>query len=178
MSCTSYWKGWFRWRFMLIVVCHFVIISLSFFDWWILTISLVSTNYSYISSVRISRSGIGDVSQVWLPWLDIGDLRQVLQFWLDIGDLSQVGLPWLDIGVLSQGWLPWLDIFIFLIPRILVLWFTIFWLSVYPRRVIVEMLTWCVFFCDCSLCWYWRKCWGQFTISINYHLSPKIAEYI
>ena len=152
MSCTSYWKGWFRWRFMLIVVCHFVIISLSFFDWWILTISLVSTNYSYISSVRISRSGIGDVSQVWLPWL--------------------------DIGVLSQGWLPWLDIFIFLIPRILVLWFTIFWLSVYPRRVIVEMLTWCVFFCDCSLYWYWRNCWGQFTISIHYHLSPKIAEYI
>jgi hypothetical protein len=121
MSCTIYWKGWFRWRFMLIVVCHFVIISLSFFNWWIMTISLVSTNYSYISSVRISRSGIGDLSQVWLPWLDIGDLRQVLQFWLDIGDLSQVWLPWLDIGDRSQGWLPWLDILIFLIPRILVL---------------------------------------------------------
>jgi hypothetical protein len=119
-----------------------------------------------------------DLNQVWLPWLDKDDLSQVLKFWLDIGDHSKVWLPWIDIGDLSQGWLPWLDILIFLILRILVLWFTIFWLSVYPRRVIVEMLTWCVFFCDCSLCWYWRNCWGQFTISIHYHLSPKIAEYI
>ena len=54
LSNTNYWKGWYGWRFMLIVVCHFVISCLSFFDWWILTTSLVSSFSSYIWNVGIS----------------------------------------------------------------------------------------------------------------------------
>jgi hypothetical protein len=96
---------------MLIVVCHFVISCLSFFRfmysdhlfWYLHTFPTYQTLGS-------PRSGIGDLSQVWQPWLDICELSQVWLPWLDIGDHNQVGLPWLDIGDLSQVWLPWIDI--------------------------------------------------------------------
>jgi hypothetical protein len=134
---------------------------------------------------------IGDLRQVWLPWFDIGDLSQVWLPWLDIsdhsqdwlplldiGDLNHAWLPWLDISGLSQVWIPWLDILIFLIPRILILWFTIFWLWVYPLKVIAETLICYVVFCDCSLCWYWGNCWPELNMSFHYRLSLKSAEYI
>jgi hypothetical protein len=197
LACTNYWKGWFRWRLMLIVVCHFVFSCVSFFDLWVLTTlwclealptyqtsgsprsGIIDLSQAWLpwldigdlSQVWLPWFEIGDRSQVWKPWLDIGDISQVWLLWLDIGDLSHVWLPWLDIGELRQVWLPWLDILIFLFQIILILWFTIFWLWVYSLNVIAETFICCVFFCDCSVCWYWRNCWPQFKISIHYHLK-------
>ena len=138
LSYTNYWKGWLRWRCMLIVVCHFVIIcpfSIYGFRPLLWHLQTLLTYQTYGSP----RPGIGDLSQVWLPRLDI---------------------------------------LIFLISRILILWFTSFWLWVYPLKVIAETVICCVFFSDCSFFWYWRNCWPQFKMSIHYYLSPKITGNI
>jgi hypothetical protein len=42
---------------------------------------------------------------------------------------------------------------LFLIPRISIIWFTIFWFWVYIMKIIAQTLMCCVCFCDCSFCY-------------------------
>jgi hypothetical protein len=65
---------------------------------------------------------------------------------------------------------------LFLIPRISIIWFTIFWFWVYIMKIIAQTLMCCVCFCDCSFCWYWRNyfnCLFIITSHLNYWIQKQ-----
>jgi hypothetical protein len=82
-------KGWFMWRFMLIVVSHFVISCLSFSNWWILTTSLVSSNSFYKSNVLnnchssliIPTKYKISTSELFIVFVKDANISQIIQYY-------------------------------------------------------------------------------------------------
>ena len=69
LSWTNYWRGWSRWRLKLIFVFHFVISCLSFFDFWILTITGIFKLF-----LHIKRKELLAQIEVTLSRIDYPDL--------------------------------------------------------------------------------------------------------
>ena len=125
LSYTNYWKCWFKWRFLLVVVCHFVISFHHLFGIFKLLLHIKRKDLLAQSLVTFVRFNYPDL--------------------------------------------------VFLIPRISIIWLTIFWLWVYIMKIIAETPRCCVFLCDCWFCWYWSNCFNCLFI-ITSHLNYWIQK--